>query len=126
MNTVPSPLDRLNINSRPRSRSGAKSTLQSIDTKTDVINHFWICLDVFQHGILPLPPECELSFDSLKQLCEKFLAAHALTGNYFKKINYEEPLDATLTFAEWKAVAMEDLKLPEFQLEMYFFIFCFN
>jgi hypothetical protein len=120
MSDRPTPLDRLlNLQARPRSRSGNKSTLQQIDKKTDVINHFWICLDLFQHGLLPMPPECELSLESLKRLAQKFVAAHSLTSNYFKKINYEEPQDATLTFQEWKAVAMEDLKLSEVQLEMH-------
>lgn len=104
----------------PKGRSGTKYSIPAlIDTKSDVINHFWICLDIFQHGILPIPPECDLSIDSLTMLSQKYLAAHALSEQYFKTINFEQPLDATLTFQEWKTVAMEDLKLPSDQLEMY-------
>lgn len=109
---------------RPRGRSGTKNSIPTIiDTKSDVINHFWICLDVFQHGILPIPPECDLSIESLTMLSQKYLAAHALSEQYFKTINFEQPLDATLTFREWKAVAMEDLKLPSDQLEMYYYYY---
>jgi hypothetical protein len=41
-----------------------------------------------------------------------------LSSQYFKTINYEQPNDATLTYAEWKAIAADDLKLSETQIEM--------
>jgi len=113
-----------------RNRSG--SYTRKVGTKTievstdinskssDVINSFWLRLDLLQHGILPMPTECDLNFDSLTLLCNRHRNARALSGQYFKTINFEQALDSTLTFQEWKAIATEDLRLSEVQIEILF------
>jgi hypothetical protein len=40
-------------------------------SKTDAISCFWLRADLLQHGILPMPAECALNFDSLSLLCER-------------------------------------------------------
>jgi hypothetical protein len=89
------------------------------NSKLDVVNRFWLRTDILQHGILPIPGECELNFASLSQLCDKHHNARVLSRQYFKTINYEHQTDGTLTFQEWKSIASDDLKLSETQIEMY-------
>lgn len=54
---------------------------------------FWIRSEIFDFGLLPLPPRSKISFASLLEVVKKYRYEHELNAKYYKAINTLYPTE---------------------------------
>lgn len=71
--------------------SQSKQSSSPAPEERDIV--FWIRSEIFEFGLLPLPPRSKITFANLLEVVKKYRYEHELNAKYYKAINTLYPTE---------------------------------